>query len=141
MAAPLLPEELWTEIRPLLPPEPPKPHGGRPRVSDRDCLVGIIFVLKTGTPWRFLPAELGCGSPVTCWRRLKEWTEAGVWAKVHAKLVKVLGQRQLLDRRTGVIDSASVRALFGGRTPDPILRIGPKKGANGISSRMAVACR
>ena len=140
MAEPLLPEELWREIKPLLPPERAKPDGGRPRVSDRDCLVGIIFVLRTGMPWRFLPAELGCGSPVTCWRRLKEWTQAGVWPKVHAKLVKVLGQRGRLDRSTGVIDSASVRAVFGGRTPAPTPRIGPKKAARGTSSRMAAAC-
>jgi transposase len=140
MAEPLLPEELWKEIKPLLPAERPKAGGGRPRVSDRDCLIGIIFVLRTGIPWRFLPAELGCGSPVTCWRRLKEWTQAGVWSKVHAKLVRVLGQRGRLDRSTGVIDSASVRALFGGRTPAPTRPIGRKKAANGILSRMVPAC-
>lgn len=133
MAEPLLPEELWREIKPLLPPERAKPDGGRPRVSDRDCLVGIIFVLRTGMPWRFLPAELGCGSPVTCWRRLKEWTQAGVWPKVHAKLVKELGQRGRLDRSTGVIDSASVRAVFGGRTPVPIRPIGQKQAVSAIS--------
>jgi transposase len=140
MAEPLLPEELWKEIEPLLPPQRPRPKGGRPRVSDRECLVGIIFVLKTGMPWRFLPAELGCGSPVTCWRRLKEWTQAGVWARVHAKLLKILGQRRQLQRSTGVIDSASVRAVFGGRIPARIPRIGPKKAARGTSSRMAAAC-
>jgi transposase len=47
---------------PLIPPEAPKPQGGRPRVSDRAALTGILFVLKTGIPWEYLPAEMGCGS-------------------------------------------------------------------------------
>ena len=47
---------------PLLPPEPPKPKGGRPRVSDRAALTGILFVLKTGIPWEYLPAEMGAGA-------------------------------------------------------------------------------
>jgi len=140
MAQPLLPEELWKEIEPLLPVPRPKPDGGRPPVSNRSCLIGIIFVLKTGIPWRFLPKELGCGSGVTCWRRLRDWTRAGVWPKVHAKLLKILGQRGQLDRSRGVIDSASVRAVFGGHTPDPIPRTERKKAVSGTSSRMAMAC-
>ena len=71
MAKELLPDALWARIAPLLPPEPPKPKGGRPRVSDRAALTGILFVLKTGIPWEYLPAEMGCGSGMTCWRRLK----------------------------------------------------------------------
>jgi len=132
MAQVLLPDELWKEIELLLPAEPPKPDGGRPRISDRNCLVGIIFVLKTGIPWRLLPVELGCGSGVTCWRRLRDWTKAGVWSRVHAKLLQALGRRGQLDRMAGVVDSASVRAVFGGRIPAPIPRIGPKKAASVI---------
>ena len=55
MAKELLPDALWARIAPLLPPEPPKPKGGRPRVSDRAALTGILFVLKTGIPWEYLP--------------------------------------------------------------------------------------
>ena len=69
MAKELLPDALWARIAPLLPPEPPKPKGGRPRVSDRAALTGILFVLKTGIPWEYLPAEMACGSGMTCWRR------------------------------------------------------------------------
>jgi transposase len=66
----LVPDRLWNAIQPLLPPEPPKPKGGRPRVSDLAVLGGIVFMLRAGLPWRLLPArELGAGSPVTCWRR------------------------------------------------------------------------
>ena len=50
MAKPLLTDELWNRIKPLLPTEPPKPKGGRPRVENRACLTGILFVLKTGIP-------------------------------------------------------------------------------------------
>ena len=75
----LVPDDLWEAIEPLLPTERPKPKGGRPRVPNRAALGGIIFVLRTGCPWRFLPQELGCGSGTTCWRRLRDWQEAGVW--------------------------------------------------------------
>ena len=132
MAEVLLPDELWNEIEPLLPCEPAKPDGGRPRVSDRDCLIGIIFVLKTGLPWRLLPAELGCGSGVTCWRRLRDWTQAGVWPRVHSKLLHLLGRRGRLDRTVGVVDSSSVLAVFGGRTPAPTPRIGRRKAVSVI---------
>src|SRR2546425_11127819 len=67
MAKELLPDAFWARIAPLRPPEPPKPKGGRPRVSDRAALTGILFVLKTGIPWEYLPAEMGCGSRMTCW--------------------------------------------------------------------------
>jgi transposase len=73
MAKELSPDALWARIAPLPPPEPPKPKGGRPRVSDRAALTGILFVLKTGIPWEYLPAGMGCGSGMTCWRRLRDW--------------------------------------------------------------------
>ena len=66
MAKPLVTDELWEVIEPLLPEELPKPKGGRPRVSDRATLAGIIFVLKSGIPWEMLPQEMGCGCGMTC---------------------------------------------------------------------------
>ena len=71
MARPLLTDELWERIKPMLPPEPPKPKGGRPRVPDRAALTGILFVLRTGMQWELLPQEMGCGCGMTCWRRLR----------------------------------------------------------------------
>lgn len=78
MAKPLVPDGLWNIIEPLLPTEKPKPKGGRPRVPNRAVLAGIMFVLRTGIPWEMLPQEMGCGSGMTCWRRLHEWQEAGI---------------------------------------------------------------
>src|SRR5215213_6420669 len=66
MAKPLVSDELWEVIEPLLPEEPPKPNGGRPRIDDRAALTGILFVLKSGIPWEMLPQEMGCGSGMTC---------------------------------------------------------------------------
>ena len=75
MGKSLVSDELWEAIEPLLPPEPPKPKGSRPRVPNRPALAGIVFVLKSAIPWEMLPQEMGCGSGSTCWRRLRDWQE------------------------------------------------------------------
>ncbi len=95
MAKPLLSDDLWSVIEPLLPTEPPKPRGGRPRIPDRKVLTGILFVLRSGIPWPMLPPEMGCGSGMTCWRRLKAWHEAGVWTALHHTLLNRLGEAEI----------------------------------------------
>jgi transposase len=113
--AKLLPDELWTILEPLFaPPPPPSPKGGRPPLSNRQALTGILFVLKTGLPWEDLPAELGCGSGMSCWRRLRDWQADGTWDKVHALLLERLAGAGKLDWSKCAIDSTSVRAVFGG---------------------------
>ncbi len=91
MAFPLVLDRLWDEIQPLLPPEPRISKGERLRVPSRACLAGIVYVLRTGMPWRLVPGERGFGSGVTCRRRLREWTAAGVWPRNHRKLIGVPG--------------------------------------------------
>lgn len=130
MTKPLVSNELWEVIEPLLPAAPPKPKGGRPRVPDRAALTGILFVLRSGIPWSMLPQELGCGSPMTCWRRLREWQEAGVWEKIRCVLLKRLREADRIQWERAVVDSASVRAVLGGPKRAPIPRIGRKAGAN-----------
>jgi transposase len=120
---PLVSDELWAVVAPLLPAEPPKPKGGRPRVSDRAALSGIIFVLRTGIPWEMLPQELGCGSGVTCWRRVRDWQEAGVWERLHRELLDRLGEADQLDWSRASLDSASIAAKKGAKTSARIPRI------------------
>jgi len=115
MARPLLPDGLWAEIAPLLPPEPAKPKGGRPRRSDRAALTGILFVLRSGTPWELLPREMGCGSGMTCWRRLRDWQKAGVWDRLQQTLLDRLGRRNGIDFSCASLDSASIAAKKGAR--------------------------
>lgn len=110
----LVTDELWNTISPLFPTHPPSPTGGRHRLPDRQCLNGILFVLREGIRWQSLPTALGYGSGSTCWRRFQEWTAADVWLKTHAHLVAALGDRGLLNLDRAVVDSASVRALHGG---------------------------
>jgi transposase len=113
MSKRLVPDELWAIVEPLLPAEPPKPKGGRLRVPDRACLTGIIFVLKSGIAWELLPQEMGCGSGVTCWRRLRDWQDAGVWDRLHQVLLDRLGDADRIDWSRASVDSASVPAKRG----------------------------
>ena len=113
MAKPLLPDELWVKIESELPPEPPKPKGGRPRVPDRARLTGMVFVLKRGIPWGLLPREMGCGSGRTCWRRLRDWQAAGVWYRLHPKLLDRLGEANRIGWSRAAVASASVPAKRG----------------------------
>ena len=132
MPKPLVSDALWELIEPLLPREPPKPKGGRPRLSDRAALTGILFVLRSGLPWEMLPLELGCGSGMTCWRRLHEWQAAGVWEQLHRVLLDRLRAADQLDGSRAVVDSASARAVLGGRRRAPIPRTERRRAANTI---------
>ena len=123
MAKELVSDELWEIVEPLLPEEPPKPKGGRPRLDDRAALTGILFVLKSGIPWEMLPQEMGCGSGVTCWRRLKEWQEAGVWERLLSVLLDRLGGDDQIEWERASLDSAIIPAKRGAQRPERIRRI------------------
>nr|WP_307517467.1 IS5 family transposase [Streptomyces umbrinus] len=113
-------DELWARIEPLLPVVPRRPHHpGRKRLDDRKVLSGILFVLYTGIPWEFLPQELGFGSGMTCWRRLRDWNDAGVWQRLHESLLAELNAAGALDWSRAVIDGSHVRALKGGPKTGP----------------------
>ena len=65
-------------------------HPGRKPLDDRRVLTCILFVLQSGIPWEMLPQEMGCGSGMTCWRRVRAWQKAGVWRKLHHVLLDKL---------------------------------------------------
>jgi transposase len=94
-------------------------HPGRKRLDDRKALCGILFVLYTGIPWEFLPQELGYGSGMTCWRRLRDWHAAGVWQRLHEVLLAKLNTAGAIDWNRSAADSSHVRALKGGPRPGP----------------------
>jgi len=116
MARPLVSDALWARIEPLLPP--PKPRRrycpGRKPIDRRKVLTGIIFVLKTGIPWEFLPVEMGCGCGMTCWNYLHAWQEAGVWDGLHRVLLEELQEADAIDWSRAAMDSSHARALGGG---------------------------
>jgi transposase len=118
MAKPLVSDELWEVVEPLIPEvKRRRRYPGRKRIDDRKALTGIVFVLQTGIPWEHLPQEMGCGSGMTCWRRLREWQEQGVWQRLHEVLLARLNGADQIDWSRAVIDSSQVRALFGGSSP------------------------
>lgn len=130
MAKPLVPDALWARVHPLLPPPRPRPRGGRPPVDNRAALTGILFVLRTGIGWEYLPQEMGCGSGMTCWRRLRDWQLAGVWDRLHRVLLDELGQADKIDWTRASLDASSVRAKGGAKRPARIRRTG----ANSVPS-------
>jgi transposase len=116
----LVDDDLWNLIEPLLPRTTRRfCHPGRRRLDDRRVLNGILFVLTTGIAWQRLPLELGFGSGMTCWRRLRDWQQAGVWQRLHELLLAKLRQAERLDLSRAVCDSSSsLRALLGAVRPD-----------------------
>lgn len=131
MSKPLVPDDLWEAIAPLLPEERPKPKGGRPRCGDRLALAGIIFVLRSGIPWEMLPREFGC-SGMTCWRRLRDWQTAGVWTTLHRVLLERLSNAGHLDWSRASLDSAAVAAKKGGPKPARTRRIAANRARSAI---------
>ncbi|MFD5875866.1 IS5 family transposase [Streptomyces sp. NPDC060322] len=116
-----VPDDLGARIAPILPPPPQRRnrHPGRRRTDDRTALAGILFVLRTGAAWRDVPRqEMGC-SGVTAWRRLRDWTEAGVWLRLHAAILAELRKSGLLEIDDFDIDGSHVRSLKGGAHTGP----------------------
>lgn len=120
MANPLVSGSLWTIVNPLIPVvERRKRNPGRKRKPDRAVLTGIVFVLQTGIQWEYLPQEMGCGCGMTCWRRLRDWQEAGVWEKIRLKLLDHLRNADQIDFSRAAVDSSTVRAFGGGELTGP----------------------
>ena len=130
-ASPLVSDALWSIIEPLLPVVPQRPRGGRPRVPNRAALTRTLFVLRTGIQLEMLPLEMGYGSGVTCWRRLRDWQEAVVWNGLHRELLRRLRAADRIDWSRACMDSASLAAKRG------LTRQGRTRPTEGGSARSA----
>ena len=146
MSKPLIDDQLWSIIEPLL-PRPKrrrKKNPGRlPGVTNRAALTGIVFVLRSGIPWKMLPLEMGCGSGSTCRRRLKAWQQAKVWDRLHQVLLSKLRQAERIDFSRAVVDSSSIRALGAGKKRDrtqPIAVV-PARSTTSLQTRKAYPFR
>ena len=104
-----LSNDQWNLIAPHL---PSKKRKGRPRADDRKTLEGILWVLRTGARWEDVPREFG--TPTTCWRRLREWEELGVWERLWRILLATLEAEQKLDWAQAFLDGSFVPAKKGG---------------------------
>ena len=143
MAKPILDDDLWTLIEPMLPPPKPRRfrYPGRKPITHRQALTGIIFVLRTGIPWELLPQEMGCGSGVSCWRRLSDWEAAGIWQAIHGRMLDELRRHDEIDLSTVTADSSSVRAVGAGEKRARIPRSGGGPAASIMSRPTPRACR
>src|SRR5262245_12758399 len=118
---PLVTDALWGRVAPLL-PLPPKRRfrfPGRKPIHPRQVLTGILFVLKPGSAWDALPADLGCGCGKTCRHYLRQWHDAGVWLKLHALLLAELNGADRIDWERALIDASFAKAPGGGEDTGP----------------------
>ncbi len=143
MAKPILDDDLWTLIEPRLPPPKPRRfrYPGRKPITNRQALTGIIFVLRTGIPWELLPREMGCGSGISCWRRLRDWQASGVWLAIHHHLLDELRRSDEIDLSIVTADSGTVRAVGAGEKRDRTPRTAASRGPSIISRPTRRACR
>jgi transposase len=139
----LVSDEFWALVEPLIPPGRPAVHGRteRPRRSDREVLEGIAFVLSTGIGWAKLPTAPVYGSGWTCWRRMREWAEAGVFDRLHQAVLDRLGERGQLDWSRASLDSVSVRAKRGVRSPARTPPTAARPAASTTCSSTPAGCR
>jgi transposase len=110
LARRLVPDELWAIVEPLIPPFAPRPQGGgRAPVASRAVFTAIVYVLASGCPWRLLPGSFAVDYR-TAHRRFAQWTNAGLWRRIHAAVVDELGVDEQIDWSRAILDAASVRA-------------------------------
>jgi transposase len=122
MAKVLVSDDLWKLLEPLIPKARTRRHvqcAGRKPSDARRVINGILFVLRTGIPWRWLPATNDFPSGHTCRRRLRRWHKAGVWRRLFETLLAELQKNHRIDWYRALVDSASLRAPCGGAKTGP----------------------
>jgi transposase len=122
MANKMLPDDLWRRLEPLLPKPKENRHvqfAGRKPSDLRQIVTGILFVLRTGIPWRSLPATSAFPSGYTCLRHLRRWQKAGIWQRFFEALLAELQAIHKIDWFRALVDSSSLRAPCGGEKTGP----------------------
>jgi transposase len=107
-----LSEEQWAQLSPLLPSEVGRV--ARPAKSNRVMVEGMVWILRTGAPWRDLPKRFGPWKSV--YTRFRRWTQQGIWARV----LETLAEQQ--DPESYLIDASIVRShqdATGAKKGDP----------------------
>jgi transposase len=109
----IVPDGLWEIAKPLLPSARVRPQGGgMANIDDEAVFAAIIYVLVSGCAWRALPPCFGA-SKSTVHRRFLIWSRAGVWGRLHQKVLEMLVGQGLVDLSRAVLDSTHVRAKKG----------------------------
>jgi len=112
-----LPDAMWERVQPLLPPEPPKPKGGRPRNDDRQMMDAIFFVLRTGIQWKALPRSIAAGS--SAHDRFQEWQRGGVFRKMWEAGLLTYDKLKHIEWKWQAMDGAMTKATLGGAGTGP----------------------
>jgi len=107
-----LSDALWERVRPLIPPRPPRPRGGRPPLSDRQMLGAILYVLRTGIQWNALPRALGAST--TVYDRFRLWEADGLFARMWAAGLAEFDELVGIDWEWQSMDGVMTKAPFGG---------------------------
>ena len=120
-----LTQEQWQLIEPIIIKAlPAKLISGRPRRSDKDILNGILWICRTGAPWKDLPIRYPPYQ--TCHRRFQEWVKQGIWIKILSRLAVDLKRRGKIDLEETYLDgsfssakkgAAELGKLSGARVP------------------------
>jgi len=106
-----LTDEQWEKLEKILPKPKVGKKGGRPWADNRRVFEGILWILRTGTPWQDLPKEYP--SPSTCWRRLKMWEEQDIWVEAWRAFISELDEKKQLDWSEAFIDGSFAPAKKG----------------------------
>src|SRR5262245_57343832 len=109
-----LTDDQWKLISDFFPDPPPNPNGGRPPAPARDCLEGVLWILRTGARWSDMPRRFPSGS--TCWRRNKKWTESGIWDQVQGRLLRKLDRQGQINHEESIADATFSAAIKGENT-------------------------
>ena len=103
----------WGKIAPLLPELKASPRGGPKPIPNRPVFEGILWMLRAGARWQDLPKRFP--SPSTCWRRLRDWEEQGVWGKAWRAFFVQLDAQGQRDWAEAFADGSFAPAKKGGR--------------------------